>query len=300
MNDRMYADAATQANLATLRERGVTRDRARRRARSPRAASTGPGRLPEPERLLAEVEAALAGAGRRPGTGCGCSSPPAAPASRSTRCASSATARAAAWASRSPSAPRARGAEVTLVAANVALPTPPGVAPDRRRDAPPSWRRRSRAEFAGCPRAADGRRGRRLPARRAPSEGKLVREGSGGLELRLEADRGRPRRRSPPSGAPDQTLVGFAAEHGGDSSRAPAAKLERKGLDAIVVNDVSRSRRSASTATENEVTIVERRRRAPRSRSRPRRTSPTRSSTGSRRCARRRRSAEPAYTRRSD
>ena len=30
MNDRMYADAATQANLATLRERGVDRDRARR------------------------------------------------------------------------------------------------------------------------------------------------------------------------------------------------------------------------------------------------------------------------------
>ena len=40
MNDRMYADAATQATCATLRERGVDRDRARRGRRSPRAAST--------------------------------------------------------------------------------------------------------------------------------------------------------------------------------------------------------------------------------------------------------------------
>ncbi len=45
MNDRMYADAATQANLETLRERGVERDRARhRRARLPRG--VGDGRLP--------------------------------------------------------------------------------------------------------------------------------------------------------------------------------------------------------------------------------------------------------------
>ena len=35
-------------------------------------------------------------------------------------------------------AARARGAEVTLVAANVSLPAPPGVARARRRHAPPS------------------------------------------------------------------------------------------------------------------------------------------------------------------
>src|SRR3954453_17029727 len=55
MNDRMYADAATQANLATLRDRGV-------RVIDPEEGELasrgehGVGRLPEPDRLLAEVE----------------------------------------------------------------------------------------------------------------------------------------------------------------------------------------------------------------------------------------------------
>src|SRR5690348_14175549 len=62
MNDRMYADAATQANLATLRERGI-------RVIDPEEGELasrgeyGMGRLPSPERLLADV-AALAGAPR--------------------------------------------------------------------------------------------------------------------------------------------------------------------------------------------------------------------------------------------
>ena len=47
MNDRMYADAATQANLATLRERGVDRDRSRGgRARLARRARQGPPARP--------------------------------------------------------------------------------------------------------------------------------------------------------------------------------------------------------------------------------------------------------------
>src|SRR5919106_4911764 len=60
MNDRMYADAATQANLATLRERGV---RVIEPETGPLASrgEWGAGRLPEPERLLAEVEAMLPG-----------------------------------------------------------------------------------------------------------------------------------------------------------------------------------------------------------------------------------------------
>ena len=64
MNDRMYADAATQANLATLRERGVEviePDEGRLASRG----EHGRGRLPDPERLLARVEAALP-AGRAP------------------------------------------------------------------------------------------------------------------------------------------------------------------------------------------------------------------------------------------
>src|SRR5690349_17630995 len=67
MNDRMYADAATQANLATLRERGVTviePDEGRLASRG----EQGRGRLPDPARLLAEVEALLP-AGERPWDG---------------------------------------------------------------------------------------------------------------------------------------------------------------------------------------------------------------------------------------
>ena len=100
MNDRMYADAATQANLATLRERGVTVIEPDEGA-SPRAASTAragsrPGPPPGPGRS-ARCPPATA-----PGTASASWSRPAAPASRSTPSASSATAPAAAWASPSP------------------------------------------------------------------------------------------------------------------------------------------------------------------------------------------------------
>ena len=55
----------------------------------------------------------------------------------------------------------------------------------------------------------------------------------------------------------DQTLVGFAAEHGPDAIERARAKLERKGLDAIVFNDVSRADIGFDSAL-NEVVIVER------------------------------------------
>ena len=56
MNDRMYADAATQANLATLRERGVEVIEPDEGLLASRG-EHGRGRLPDPERLLAAVEA---------------------------------------------------------------------------------------------------------------------------------------------------------------------------------------------------------------------------------------------------
>ena len=40
---------------------------------------------------------------------------------------------------------------------------------------------------------------------------------------------------------PGQTLVGFAAEHGEGAVERGRGKLERKGLDAVVVNDISRA-----------------------------------------------------------
>ena len=54
---------------------------------------------------------------------------------------------------------------------------------------------------------------------------------------------------------PDQLVVGFAAEHGQQGIERARAKLERKRLDAIVFNDVSREE-IGFDAEENEVTIV--------------------------------------------
>jgi phosphopantothenoylcysteine decarboxylase/phosphopantothenate--cysteine ligase len=51
--------------------------------------------------------------------------------------------------------------------------------------------------------------------------------------------------------------MGFAAEHGEGAAERARAKLERKGLDAIVLNDVSRPGIGFDTP-ENEVSIVTR------------------------------------------
>jgi phosphopantothenoylcysteine decarboxylase/phosphopantothenate--cysteine ligase len=52
-----------------------------------------------------------------------------------------------------------------------------------------------------------------------------------------------------------QTIVGFAAEHGAGALEYGRDKLRRKGLDAVVVNDISRSD-IGFDADANEVTIV--------------------------------------------
>jgi phosphopantothenoylcysteine decarboxylase/phosphopantothenate--cysteine ligase len=54
---------------------------------------------------------------------------------------------------------------------------------------------------------------------------------------------------------PGQTLVGFAAEHGAGGVERGRAKLRRKDLDAVVVNDISRDDIGFDAAA-NEVTIV--------------------------------------------
>jgi phosphopantothenoylcysteine decarboxylase/phosphopantothenate--cysteine ligase len=83
---------------------------------------------------------------------------------------------------------------------------------------------------------------------------KLSREGGEGLVVELEptadivAGVAAGRR-------PDQTVIGFAAEHGEGAVERGRAKLERKRLDAVVVNDISRTDIGFDSA-ENEVTIV--------------------------------------------
>jgi phosphopantothenoylcysteine decarboxylase/phosphopantothenate--cysteine ligase len=251
MNDRMLRDPATQANLATLRERGVHVIDPDEGALASRG-EHGAGRLPDPERLLAEIER-LAGAPAGPWDGLRvlvtaggtreAIDPVRFVGNRSSgRMGVALAARAA-----------ARGAEVTLIAANVNIDTPSGV---RRIDVESAAELEAAVatEFPRChvllmaAAVADFR-----PA--SPEEGKIARESGGSLELRLEptADvvAGVAARREE-----GQTVVGFAAEHGGDWVGRARSKLERKGLDAIVVNDVSRTE-IGFESERNEVAIVE-------------------------------------------
>jgi phosphopantothenoylcysteine decarboxylase/phosphopantothenate--cysteine ligase len=250
MNDRMYRDAATQANLATLRQRGVTVIEPEEGALASRG-EHGVGRLPEPRTLLDVIERVVPGPsgpwdGLRVLVSAGGTREPIDPirfiGNRSSGRMGLAIAERAAR----------RGAEVTLVAANVAVSAPPGV---RRVDV------ETAAELAGALGrefdSSDVLVMAAAPAdfrpRQAAGE-KIHREGSGGLELDLEETEDilaslSARKRE------GQTIVGFAAETETGLGRA-RQKLERKGADAIVLNDVSRSDIGFESA-ENEVTIVE-------------------------------------------
>jgi phosphopantothenoylcysteine decarboxylase / phosphopantothenate---cysteine ligase len=250
MNDRMYEDAATQENLKILRNRGVIVIEPDTGALASRG-EYGAGRLPDPERLLAQVEAAVNPAGPWDGlrvlvTAGGTREPIDAVRFVGNRSSGRMGYALAERAAR-------RGAEVTVVAANVALPDPPGVRVVGV-ETTAELASAVREEFAEAhvvlmaAAVADFRPERAL-------EEKLTREGGDGMELRLEATddviAGLAAERRP-----DQTLVGFAAEHGGDFVARAREKLTRKGLDAIVVNDVSR-RDIGFDSTSNEVVIVE-------------------------------------------
>ncbi len=234
MNDRMYKDAATQSNLSVLRERGVLVIEPDTGPLASRG-EFGAGRLPPPERLLSAVEGLIPTPGPWEGlrvlvTAGGTREPIDSVryvGNRSSGRMGLALVEAA----------RRRGAEVTLIAANVALSEPYGV---RRIDVSSAAElsRASHAELADhdvvlmAAAVSDFR-----PAETAL--GKLSRERSGNLELELEPTEdvlaGLAGARNP-----RQLLVGFAAEHGGDALVESARqKLQRKGVDAIVVNDVS-------------------------------------------------------------
>lgn len=254
MNNAMYEHPATQANLETLRARGAA---VVEPGTGPLASKGewGVGRLAEPAEILAAVERAL-----RPGTRY-------APRSLdglrvlvtaggtrepidSVRFVGNRSSGQMGFAIADEAA--ARGASVTVIAANVALPRNATVAYEDVETAA-ELERAARARFpdADVLVMAAAVADFRPPAAAAE---KLSKAGREALELRLEpttdviAALSRSR-------APRQTLVGFAAEHGEGALARARAKLERKGLDAVVVNDISRSDIGFDAAS-NEVTIV--------------------------------------------
>jgi phosphopantothenoylcysteine decarboxylase/phosphopantothenate--cysteine ligase len=228
MNVRMWGHEATRRNVARLRADGVIiiepdeGDMA--------CGEYGPGRLPEPEAILTAIQEALARPGPLAGkhviVTAGPTHEPIDPvrmiANRSSGKQGFAIAAALAG----------LGAEVTLVAGPVSLPTPDGVA---RIDVGTA------AEMDAAVEAA-------LPADAAilvaavadwrvePARAKLKKEdGPPALDWKRTADilanlAGNPRRPG--------LLIGFAAETA-NVAREAAAKRTRKGADWIVANDVS-------------------------------------------------------------
>ena len=254
MNDRMYRHPATQANLALLAQRGVTIVGPGEGELASHG-ERGLGRLSEPAELLAACEAALAGAtageqarawlGVRVLVTAGGTQEPIDSVryigNRSSgRMGYALAARAA-----------ARGAQVTLVAANVALPAPAGVrlvtvatAAELQAACDDAFAATDVLLMAAA--VADFRP-------RHPAADKLKKDdGPPALELEPTPDllTGLALRRRP-----GQVLVGFAAEHGDGALDYGRDKLVRKRLDAVVVNDVGQAG-IGFDAVDNEVTVL--------------------------------------------
>jgi phosphopantothenoylcysteine decarboxylase/phosphopantothenate--cysteine ligase len=257
MNSHMYEHAATQANLRTLRERGavVVEPEVGRLASK---GEHGIGRLAEPARVLAACEQALADSGGASvQTGASLRGLSVLVTAGGTRepidsvrfIGNSSSGRMGFALAR---AAHGRGANVTLLAANVALPTPPGVA---RRDlvTAAELAQACEQEFPRCDvllmaaAVADF-------TLATPANGKLKKADRERLELVLEptvdvlAGLASQRRA-------DQTLIGFAAEHGSRAVELARGKLLAKHLDGLVVNDISRAD-IGFDVDANEVTIL--------------------------------------------
>jgi len=245
MHTEMWEHPATQANVATLRARGaLVIEPAEGRLTGK---DTGKGRLPEPgeifevgRELLARSLAGATGslqdlAGRRVVVSAGGTreflDPVRFLGNRSSGLQGYALARAAA----------VRGAEVTLIAANVALPDPAGVTVVRvestaelREAVVAAAATADAVVMAAAP--ADFR-----PTEFAATKIKKAADGSAApialtqnpdILREISADRARP----------GSVIVGFAAETGDETGSVldlGRAKLARKGCDLLVVNDVS-------------------------------------------------------------
>lgn len=242
MHTEMWEHPATVANVATLRERGVlVLEPAEGRLTG---ADTGKGRLPEPEEIFEVCRQVLARGGEGPAddlrgrhvvVSAGGTREPLDPVrflgNRSSGLQGYALARAAV----------ARGAEVTLVSANVSLPDPAGVKVVRV-----GTTAELRDAVVSAAAAADAVVMAAAPADFRPvdvSASKIKKHDDGSApaielvqnpDVLAEISRERVR--------PDTVVVGFAAETGDDAGSVldhARAKLARKGCDLLVVNDVS-------------------------------------------------------------
>ena len=262
MHTEMWSDPATVANVATLRARGVhVIEPAVGRLTGP---DTGPGRLPDPEDIVAALYAVAAGAaisldapngpwgdlaGRHIVVTAGGTREPIDAVrflgNRSTGMQGFAIAEAA----------RERGASVSVVAANVALPLGEGIA---RVDV--STAAELEAAVVELAERADAVVMTAAVADFRPAQvgtEKLKKSGSDGVTLELvqttDILRGLVASRRP-----GQVVVGFAAETGdsaGSILEHGAAKARRKGADLLALNDVSDGRGFGTP--DNAVTLLD-------------------------------------------
>jgi phosphopantothenoylcysteine decarboxylase/phosphopantothenate--cysteine ligase len=259
MHTEMWLHPATQANAATLRSRGcLVIDPDTGRLTGP---DSGPGRLPDPAELAAVATAVLADpaivrraatrdlAGLRVAVSAGGTREHLDPVrfvgNRSSGLMGWALARAAVL----------RGAEVQLVAANVALPAPPGatVHPVTSTADLAAVMSEQAADAALVVMAA-------APADFTPvarSDTKIKKDGDGGLHIDLvqttDVLAALVRARTDPR----QVLVGFAAET--PTARSSLldlgrAKLRRKGCDVLVLNEVGEHK--AFGRPDNEIVVL--------------------------------------------
>jgi len=264
MNGAMWEHPATAANVETLRARGVEIVEPET-GRLASKGEWGKGRLADPIQVLTAVERAIAdpaaatGAGERAASGGrldglrvlitagGTREPIDAVRYVGNRSSGRMGVALAADAAR-------RGANVVLIGANLAVEAPPSVRLVEVTTAA-ELEQAARAEFPACDvllmaaAVADF-----APA--DPAHGKIKKADRAELELRLEpttdvlAALAAERRNG-------QTLVGFAAEHGAGAREQARHKLERKGLDAVVLNDVSQPG-IGFDAEDNEVVVITR------------------------------------------
>jgi len=247
MNPRMWAAAATRANAETLVARGV--ELVGPDEGEMAEGEWGVGRMAEPDEIGARVAQLLAPpslAGRRVLVTAGGTREPVDSVrfvgNRSSGRMGVALAEEA----------RRRGAEVVLLAANLAVPAPSGVeviptpTAESMLDAALALPDVDLALLAAA--VADYRPAAALPTKR-PKSGEPW-----SLELEATADIARALGERKSDG---QVLVAFGAEHGAEGLERKRGMLEAKNADLVVYNDVS-GPGTGFDAADNEVVIVSR------------------------------------------